>query len=379
MKRSGSAVTFADAPLSRTTGADAARPKLRYGRLLAGIAGGSAQPSAPPAAHDGDSAAARRTFNPAAAPAKGALKVAGASSSQPSAPPLYPHVTSSSSSSSSSMAGGQPALHHDTPNPATGLTGGYKTPGGAALASALGVHSDAAIPPPSPPSLPTVPSAVPQGAGGGAPVGVVGLEAAAAAAAAAAAISNPLAVPQLPHMAHPVAVVGSDDGGAAPMLGRGAASPPCPCSPPPSPADGTVQLTTPGYAAGGPHSKLQAGQSPLLLRDVGVALGGGGKMGQRDQGSAGDGVACEVLPSVDSKDVEAAFGGGPPDSPRGQHHTQQQHYADDDASRCARGRWAVLCAAMQGAAMHLIARMHRMATPPLTTNATPIHHYDTVA
>lgn len=322
MKQPG--VTFAAeaeevAPSSSPAPKGGGGKRLRYGRLLAGLSGGgnnsSTATAAAPPSPGADAPAAARTFNAAAAPARPALKSRSASGPG-TAQPLYPHMTPDGGAPPAAPLPGYQA--EPAPNPATGLVN-WKTTGGSALASALG---DPAIPPACPPALPNMPSS--------AATAHVSEPAAAAVLSATGAISNPLAVPDMPLMPT-VSAAGAAAAAALPLPDASRAMPPC------ATADGTVQLSTPGGAA----AKLAPAGTQLQQHTDSDT--------QRDQSTTAHKVATHPGGEWHGRpgsgaDIEAAdLQGLALESPKGsllldkQHHHHHHQPYDDDASRWARG------------------------------------------
>jgi len=286
VRRSGSAVKFAELPPvpEEPSSSSSGSVIMRYGRILTG--GRQA------AAHSEESAEmTKKVFNPAAAPAKPAMKPVRPTSGSGS---LYPEVDDE----------GNPIIRSGSgsgPNPATGLVG-YQTRGGAAFSSALGVQDCAVIPPPCPPALPNIASSR----------GAASTESGTAAAAAMPGpVSNPLAVPDMPHMG-PLAAASRPGATAAGDM-----------------ADGTVQLSTAGYS----FSKSRS--ADVTARDDSSRL-------QRDQqpkaadwekhgAPAGTWHLMATAGDAGCKDIEAADSdGGPPSIGKG-----AADHEDDDS------RWAL--------------------------------------
>lgn len=284
MKRSGSAVKFAEPAESAEDGNASPSMKfkgMRYGRILQNLAGGGSSSSSQ--AEQQASEGPRKVFNPAAAPAKPAMKSSRSGGDLAAGAPLYPAVDKD----------GNPILGAaaEAPNPATGLVG-YQTRGGAALASALGVQ-DGTIPPTCPPALPHTT--------------VIRPDASSSSSASPDAltkvtgpVSNPLAVPDMPLMA-PVAPAGKHAGAAADLQAAMPAA---------ALADGTVQLSTAGsYDATAKRASLDAGAAAggLQHRDQQQAKSSGDW--QRPAAAAGSGWQSApggVSGDVHSKDIETA-------------------------------------------------------------------------
>lgn len=256
---------------------------MRYGRILHNLTGGR-QAAAP---SEESTEMTKKVFDPTAAPAKPAMKPVRSTSGSGS---LYPEVDDE----------GNPIIRSGSgsgANPATGLVG-YQTRGGAAFSSALGVQDCAVIPPPCPPALPNIASS----RGGASTESSI-----AAAAAMPGPVSNPLAVPEMPHMG-PLA--------AASRPGAAAADVPA-AMPAAALADGTVQLSTAGYGLSkSPSADITArdDSSSRLQRDQQPKAGDWEKQGV----PAGTWHLMATAGAAGCKDIEAADSdGGPPSVGKG--------------------------------------------------------------